>query len=147
MPAKNNKKIRQGSEEISRIIYPEVEDVIGDHEVAIQRYGGASGFLLGGYREKIEAAIGRMKQEFAECDLFWRAAALIQSLNQHHPFVDGNKRTSLIIADIFLQQNGVDLRGNTEIAERIIRFIEDKDLDSFAQWLRENSEILLLTPQ
>ncbi len=137
MPAKNNKKIRQGSEEISRIIYPEVEDVIEDHEVAIVRYGGASGFLSG-YREKIEAAIGRMKQEFVECDLFWRASAFIQSLNHHHPFVDGNKRTSLITADIFLQQNGVDLEGNTEIAERIIKFIEDKNLDSFAQWLKDN---------
>ena len=42
-------------------------------------------------------------------DLFVKAAALISSLAQNHPFFDGNKRFSWICTLTFLELNGVRL--------------------------------------
>jgi death-on-curing protein len=35
-----------------------------------------------------------------------KAAALLESLVLYHPFVDGNKRSALVAAGIFLERNG-----------------------------------------
>lgn len=39
-------------------------------------------------------------------DVFLKAAALLDSLINNHPFVDGNKRTGITAAALFLQANG-----------------------------------------
>ena len=38
--------------------------------------------------------------------LIEEAAALLESLANNHPFVDGNKRTALAVTDTFLHLNG-----------------------------------------
>lgn len=47
-------------------------------------------------------------QEFCP-DLFTKAAALMDSLVRNHPFVDGNKRTAIAAAGIFLSINQYQL--------------------------------------
>lgn len=39
-------------------------------------------------------------------DVFLKEAALLDSLINNHPFVDGNKRTGITAAALFLQANG-----------------------------------------
>jgi len=39
-------------------------------------------------------------------DVFLKAAALLDSLINNHPFVDGNRRTGITAAALFLQANG-----------------------------------------
>lgn len=39
-------------------------------------------------------------------DLFTKAAALLDSLINDHPLVDGNKRTGITAASLFLWRNG-----------------------------------------
>jgi len=39
-------------------------------------------------------------------NLFAKAAALMESIIRNHPFVDGNKRTAITAAGIFLRRNG-----------------------------------------
>jgi len=47
--------------------------------------------------------------EDAYPDLWTKAAALLHSIVANHPFVDGNKRTGLVAAVVFLARNGVDV--------------------------------------
>ena len=46
---------------------------------------------------------------FLHPTLFDMAAAYAYHLSQNHPFVDGNKRTGLVAALVFLELNGVTL--------------------------------------
>ena len=49
-------------------------------------------------------------------DLFAQAAALMQSLLLNHPLLDGNKRTGITAAALFLLGNGRQLTaGNAEV--------------------------------
>ena len=52
-------------------------------------------------------------------DILWKAAALIRSLIENHPFYNGNKRTAVISAIIFLEENGYELSYRPESKERI----------------------------
>jgi death on curing protein len=45
--------------------------------------------------------------EFAHPDLFAMAAAYAFHIAQNQPFVDGNKRTGLLAAIVFLDLNGI----------------------------------------
>lgn len=58
----------------------------------------------------IESAVARPRTtifgEDAYPDLWTKAAALLHSLVNNHPFVDGNKRIGWIVAVAFLRQNG-----------------------------------------
>ena len=82
--------------------YLTVADVIGMHEILMQRYGGA-----GGVREPgaLEAALFRPQTGYYD-DIIAEAAALLESLAINHPFVDDNKRIAFAAADVFLRING-----------------------------------------
>ena len=54
-------------------------------------------------------------------DLFSKAAALMQSLAQNHPFLDGNKRTALAAALAFLWLNDREIEaGGDELTELVL---------------------------
>jgi death-on-curing protein len=74
-------------------------------------------------------------------DLFSKAAALMDSLINNHPFVDGNKRTGIAAAGLFLMQNGYRLTPtNPELEGFTRRVAEDTpDLAEISDWLRGHS--------
>lgn len=41
-------------------------------------------------------------------DLFDKAAALLDSIERSHPFVDGNERVGFLLVDLVLRGNGID---------------------------------------
>ena len=51
-----------------------------------------------------------------------KAAALLQSLATNHGFVDGNKRTTFLTIDLFLDRSGYVLRG---VKKTGLRELED----------------------
>ena len=61
----------------------------------------------------LESAVARPRGTFDGNELysglFEKAAALLDSLVNNHPFVDGNKRTGITAAAIFLRMNGFRL--------------------------------------
>lgn len=87
-----------------------LEQVLLIHHLSIKRFGGSTGIRDIGL---IESAVARPRASFGGKDLyqnvFGKAAALLQSLLKNHPFVDGNKRTALSSAGIFLKLNGYRL--------------------------------------
>ncbi len=81
--------------------------VIAIHAEQLAIFGGASGLRDEGMLESaLDRPINRWPYEQAE--LAELAAAYAFGLARNHPFVDGNKRTSLHCADVFLGVNGVD---------------------------------------
>lgn len=65
--------------------YLSVADVLGMHTVLMQRYGGALGLRDPG---ALEVALFRPQTGYYE-DIVGEAAALMESLAGHHPFLDG----------------------------------------------------------
>ncbi len=77
------------------------------HYRLIEATGGAHGVRdLGA----LQAAAARPDATFDGDDLypdiFAKAAALMESIITNHPFVDGNKRTAITAAGIFLARHG-----------------------------------------
>lgn len=85
-------------------------EVIEIHTDQVTRYGGQRGMrdlgLLESALAQPEASFGG---EWLHRDLDEMAAAYAYHLCQNHPFVDGNKRTALACALVFLELNGVSL--------------------------------------
>jgi len=72
------------------------------------------------------SALGRPQASYNNRDLYpdisAKAAALMDSLIRNHPFLDGNKRTGIAAAAMFLCMNGYQLSGtNTELNEFTVR--------------------------
>ncbi len=87
-------------------VFLDDEDVLLIHEEQLARYGGAAGIrdpaLLQSAVAMPRATAGG---EFAHEDLFAMAAAYAFHIAQNQPFVDGNKRTGLLAALVFLDLN------------------------------------------
>jgi death-on-curing protein len=85
-------------------------DVVRIHVDQIERYGGRAGIrdpgLLQSALAMPQASFGG---EWLHRDLHEMAAAYAFHLCQNHPFVDGNKRTALACALVFLELNGVSI--------------------------------------
>lgn len=74
-------------------------------------------------------------------DLFYKGAALLESLAQNHPFMDGNKRTAITAASLFLLRNGRSLQTtNTELETFTLHIVNNHPpLEEIAAWLKDNS--------
>ncbi|MBI3312072.1 MAG: type II toxin-antitoxin system death-on-curing family toxin [Candidatus Omnitrophica bacterium] len=86
-------------------------EVIDIHADQITRYGGQRGVRDRGL---LESALAQPEASFAgewlHKNLYEMAAAYAYHVCQNHPFVDGNKRTALACALVFLELNGVSVR-------------------------------------
>lgn len=72
-------------------------------------------------------------------DLPALAAAYAYGIARNHPFVDGNKRTSLVAARTFLLLNGVNLEANQD--EKYLTFLQLAQgaltEEQLADWIRK----------
>ena len=86
-------------------------EVIEVHADQIRRYGGRDGVRDFGL---LESALAQPEASFAgewlHPSLSDMAAAYAYHLCQNHPFIDGNKRTALACALVFLELNGSSVR-------------------------------------
>ena len=74
-------------------------------------------------------------------DLFAKAAALMESLTLDPPFVDGNKRTNVTAAALFLQANGWRVKANDDEMARFTLHVAEEwpSLDEIADWFRQHT--------
>ena len=75
-------------------------------------------------------------------DCFSKAAMAIDYIANFHPFVEGNKRTSLQLALCFLKMEGYEL----DDTEETYRFIRDVaagkyDREEVEDWLRRHAHV------
>ena len=85
-------------------------ELIAINEEMVSKYGG-----LHGVRDLnfVRLAIGRPQMSAGLADayktVFDKAASMFHSIINNHPFFDGNKRTSLFSAVLFLEYNDYQL--------------------------------------
>ena len=86
------------------------------HTDQIGHYGGTDGFrdmaLLQSALAQPEAGFGG---QWLHADLFEMAAAYAFHICKNHPFLDGNKRTALVAALVFLGMNGISFSRPKEV--------------------------------
>ena len=91
-------------------IFLELADVLIVHVDQIERYGGKAGVRdIGLLQSAIAMPQGSFGGEWLHRDLYEMAAAYAFHLCRNHPFFDGNKRTALACALVFLELNGISL--------------------------------------
>ena len=71
--------------------------------------------------------------------LFRLAAAYATGIAKNHPFIDGNKRTALVVCMAFLEKNGLDTDANEEQIALIFERLAEGHLreTGLAKWLEK----------
>jgi death-on-curing protein len=119
-----------------------LEDVIQIHDEQLAAYGGADGIRDQGL---LESAVGVPQASFGETylheDLSHMAVAYAFHIAQNQPFLDGNKRTGVVAALVFLDLNGVTVLDPQEkLYDAMIAIAERRmDKGGLAEQLRELS--------
>ena len=91
------------------------------HEQLIELYDGTTGIRD---EQLLESALEQPRSSFAGSflheSIFEMAAAYGFHICKNHPFVDGNKRISLVAMDTFLQKNGHEITASEKEIYKII---------------------------
>lgn len=125
-----------------KIKFLTVAQVLAIHYRMVKLFGGSHGVRDLGL---VESAVARPKSSFGGEHLyplvFDKAAALLQSLLKNHPFIDGNKRTALVSAGIFLEVNGYKLKNDhkKEVSFAIQVDNQNLSIEQISKWLKEHS--------
>ena len=123
--------------------YLTAEEIVAIHDRVLEETPGSFGVrdenLLRSIAEKPRASFGGAEQ-FPT--LFLKAAAYLESVATCHVFVDGNKRTAITMAGVFLHINGYELDLPIDEAEQFILAAAQKriSLIEIATWLEKNSK-------
>lgn len=117
--------------------YPDIGEAVAIHDALIEEFGGTMGMRDEG---ALASAIMRPQLGYYE-SLIEEAAALLESLANNYPFVDGNKRTAVAVTDTFLRLNGHYIDCDNDEAYRYIMELFGRNSFRYAQllpWLEEN---------
>lgn len=113
--------------------------IVAIHDEQLAIHGGASGLRDKGM---LESALDRPKNKWSyeNADLAELAAAYAFGIARNHPFVDGNKRTSLLALYTFLGVNGIDfVVPEAEAAAMILSLAAGEVSEqSLTRWIRDN---------
>lgn len=115
------------------------ELVVAIHDEQLAIHGGP-----GGIRDSklLESALDRPRNKWAyeQAELPELAAAYGFGIAMNHPFVDGNKRTSLLAIYTFLGMNSVDFLVPEADAATMIMSLAAGEVseESLARWIRDN---------
>jgi len=120
----------------------EAELIAINHEM-ISKYGG-----LHGVRDLnfLRLAVGRPQMSAGLKDayptIYQKAAAMFHSIINNHPFLDGNKRTSLFSAVLFLEYNGyrVEFTKKEAIQFTLKAHNEDWTVEQIASWVKKHTK-------
>lgn len=92
------------------------------------------------------SAVGRPQASYDKQDLYpdmyTKAAALMDSLVRNHPFMDGNKRTGIAAASLFLLANNYRVNAsNLEIENFTLEVAQSLHMiDRMADWFQSHSQ-------
>ena len=113
--------------------------IIAIHDEQLAIHGGASGLRDEGL---LESALDRPRNKWSyeNAELPELAAAYAFAIARNHPFVDGNKRTSLLALYTFLGVNGIDFDVPEADAAAMILSLAGGEADELGliRWIRDN---------
>jgi death-on-curing protein len=103
-----------------------IGEVLEIHRDQINHYGGEPGIRdLGLLQSALAMPAAGFGGRFVHGDLYEMAAAYLLHIVQNHPFVDGNKRTGVVAALVFLALNNVVIEAEEEDFERVVRAVAE----------------------
>ena len=123
----------------SPYLYLTVSQIRELHDAVIEEHGGDRGSRsVGGLDSCVEAPqnVAFLK----DGDVFEQASAYACSILRKNPFKDGNRRTALVTALVFLEINGVmDHDYDESMLLQAVRYLAEGKMDGnlFAEFLRE----------
>ncbi|MCJ2027123.1 type II toxin-antitoxin system death-on-curing family toxin [Methylobacterium sp. J-067] len=124
---------------MSGIVWLTSELVQAIHGRQLRLFGGPTGLRDEG---ALESALGRPvnRAAYGEPDLAELAAAYAFGIAKNHPFVDGNKRASLLALVTFLGLNNIEFVADEAQAVVMIRSLAAGEIDEagLTRWIRDN---------
>ncbi len=113
--------------------------IVAIHDEQLAIHGGASGLRDEGM---LESALDRPKNKWSyeNAGLEELAAAYAFAIARNHPFIDGNKRTSLLALYTFLGVNGIEFNvPEAEAATMILALAAGEvNEEGLTRWIRDN---------
>jgi death on curing protein len=115
--------------------------ILAIHDEQLAEHGGGVGVRDEGL---LDSALSRPRNRYEydeNTDLASLAAAYVFGIAKNHPFIDGNKRTAFVAAEVFLDVNGLTLAAtDQDCVITMLRLASGEiDEDTFATWLRTNA--------
>ncbi len=123
---------------IDEIVWVNVNAVHPIHERQIAEHGGSSGVRDEGL---LLSALARAENLYAygdNVDLAALAASYAFGIAKNHPFIDGNKRTALVVMRTFLLLNGAEFVATPEDKYTTILKLAEGAIseEELAAWIR-----------
>lgn len=126
--------------------YIKLEEAILLHDEMINKIGGSKGYnsIQIGY---LDSALENIQNDLYYPNIEDKITHLVFSCIKFHPFNDGNKRTSILLADIFLEANKIKLDDEkfyVKMEDIVVKVATDKinknDLkEIFKDFIKNNS--------
>lgn len=113
------------------------------HDRQLAEHGGGSGIRDEGL---LESALAKPQNLFlyneSTVDLAAMAASYAYGIATNHPFIDGNKRTALVVSFLFLRKNGFKVTSSEMENYKVFLSLAAGELseDELAEWFRGNIE-------
>jgi len=128
---------------LSEIVWIDKHETLTIHAQQLAAHGGSDGIRDEGLLESALARPHNLLAYSEQTPSFVRlAAAYGFGITRNHPFVDGNKRTALVVTFTFLLVNGLRITAAKE--DRYFVFYDlaagKFSEDALADWLEANSE-------
>jgi death on curing protein len=101
------------------------------------------------YADGLSSAVGRPQQSAFGKDAYptiqLKAAALMQSLAENQPFVDGNKRIAWICGKLFLQIHGYTMHATEQEGSELFleRIASGMTVVELAQWISQHISVFI----
>ena len=111
------------------------------HRESLARFGGADGIRDEGLLLSALARAENIHGYEPESDVFRLAAAYCTGLVKNHPFIDGNKRTGVLSAIVFLNLNDVNVDFDEAMVVTMVYGLAASEITEaqFADWLRTSA--------
>jgi death on curing protein len=127
---------------VSEPVWIDEREALAIHDQLLSLDGGASGVRDEGLLASALARPRQIDPYGDDLDIVDMAAAYTAGIVRNHPFVDGNKRTGLILGALFLELNGYNFTASEEAAAQAVMALAAGTLDeaAFSAWVRANAK-------
>lgn len=121
-------------------VWVETAVVLAVHDEQLAEHGGATGLRDRGLLESALARPRNLAAYDEEAGVAALAAAYAFGIARNHPFLDGNKRTALVVLELFLELNGHALGADDAACVATMLRLASGDLEeaALAAWVRES---------
>ena len=117
-----------------------ISEALAAHEEVLRRFGGRQGVLN---RGSLESAIARPYSGYHR-PIARKAAALVEAIACNHAFVDGNKRTAIMMLGILLWKSGYALqfkmsekRANKAMEDMVVALVKHEiAFEDVVNWIK-----------